>query len=433
MKRSLRTRIALGLSGYTLLLGATIIGIGGAMHESLEWMVWRAQLDGEMAAYLQQRAQQPDALLPRSGKLKTFVATPGSIEMDSVPVALRQLKPGLHDHVQVDGVESAVMVREVQGQRIYMLLDVSTLESEERLIMALLLVSSLVGALILIWAVWTLAGRLVRPVADLSRSIDSLQPGSDQALRLSVPPSATTEIVSIATAMNGLLDRVDALIRREREFVNTVSHELRTPLAVIGGAAQLAQQQPDLPDGVSKPLQRINQSTQDVGQLIHVLLVLAKSPERLHESDEEFALEELLPTIIGDHRHLVRDKDLELEFGTVCPGRLRAPAGIAQMAIANLLRNAIENSHRGRIQVSVEPAGVVRIRDSGHGMSPEEIARVYAMQARAAVSGRGRGIGLALIVRICEHLSWKLDVIRHGEPGTLAILDLRHSLVPAEP
>lgn len=429
MKRSLRARIALGLLGYTLLLAATIVSIGAAMHESFEWMVLRAQLDGEMAVYLQQRAHQPDAVLPRSGKLSSYVATPGSNAIRQLPKALHLLPPGLHDDILVDGVQSAVIVREVDGQRIYMLLDVSTLESEEQMVATLLLIFSLLGAAVLVWVVWTLAGRLVRPVAELSLDIDRLQPGSGQRQRLGVPESATAEIVSIATAMNGLLDRVDALILREREFVNTVSHELRTPLAVIGGAAQLAEQQANLPDSVRKPLQRISQSAADVGQLIHLLLLLAKSPERLHESDEDFALDEWLPTLLNNHHHLIRDKDVQLELGPVCPGRLRAPPGIVQTAVSNLLRNAIENSHRGHVLISIEPAGVVRIRDSGHGMSPEEISRVYALQARGAVAATGRGIGLALIVRICEHLSWRLDVIRHGEPGTLAVLDLRHSLI----
>jgi signal transduction histidine kinase len=427
MKRSLRSRIAVGLAGYSLLLAATVIGIGYSVHESLEWMVWHAQLDGEMAAYLQQRARQPDAVLPHSSKLKTYVAN-GSDE--SLPPALRALGPGLHDDIDVDGVETAAMVREVDGQRIYMLIDISTLEAEERWIAWLLIVLTLLGAALLVLAIWWLSGRLMQPVSALAAAVDRLQPGAVQAQRLQVQTDSTAEIDSIATAMNRLLDRVDQLILRERDFVNTVSHELRTPLAVISGAALLAGQQADLPENVRRPLQRIRNGAQEVEQLIHLLLVLAKSPERLGESDEEFRLDELLPEILSDHRHLVHDKALQLELGALAAVRLRAPPGIVQIAISNLLRNAIENSDRGRIQVTVEPAGVVRIRDSGRGMSPEDISRVYALQARrGASSGPAQGIGLALIARICEHLSWRLDIESQGDAGTLAILDLRKSLI----
>ena len=429
MKRSLRSRIALGLAVYSFLLGATLIGVGHSVQESLEQILWHAQLDGEMAAFLQQRALRPDATLPQSGKLKTYVVGPGDVGLDLVPSALLGLRPGLHDEIEVGGLEAVVMLREIGQQRIYMLIDISTLENEERMIARTLIVLSLFGAGALVLVVWWLSGRLMRPVSELASAVDQLQPGAQQAQRLRVVTGSITEVDSIANAMNRLLDRVDELIQRERDFVNNVSHELRTPLAVISGAVQLVEQQAGLPEPVRKPLQRISHSAQAVGQLIHLLLVLAKSPERIGESNEEFTLDELLPSVVRDHQYLIRDKALQIELGSLCPGRLRAALGIVQIAISNLLRNAIENSDRGRIKISVEPAGVVRIQDSGHGMNPEEISRLYATLARNGERRGGQGIGLALIARICEHLSWRLDVQSTPDTGTLMILDLRGSLI----
>lgn len=432
MNRSLRSRIAIGLAGYSFLLALSVIGVGYSVQESLEQMLWHAQLDGEMAAFLQQRAQRPDATLPQSGKLRTYVVGPGDVGRDLVPSTLLELRPGLHDDIEIDGFEAAVMVREVDEQRIYMLIDISTLEDEERAIARALIVLSLFGAGALVLVVWWLSGRLMKPVSELANSVDRLQPGAPQAQRLNVVYGSTSEVDSIAGAMNRLLDRVDELILRERDFVNNVSHELRTPLAVISGAVQLVEQQTGLPEQVRRPLQRISQSAQEVGQLIHLLLVLAKSPERIGESAEEFSLDELLPDTLSDHQHLIRDKALQIELGLLSAGRLRAPPGIVQIAISNLLRNAIENSDRGRIQISVQPAGVVRIQDSGHGMNPEEISRLYATLARSGERRGGQGIGLALIARICEHLSWRLDVQSTHDAGTLMILDLRGSLIAAD-
>jgi signal transduction histidine kinase len=429
MKASLRTRIALGLGAYSLLLSIALIGIAYSVHESLEWMLWRAQLDGEMAAFLQQRAQQSSLLLPRSGKLRTYVVGPGDVGREGVPTEILALAPGTHDDIEVEGIEAAVMVRAVGDQRIYMAIDVSTLETEEDSIARWLIALTSLGTGGLVLVVWWLSGRLVHPVSELAIAVDGLQPGAMESQRLRVDARASSEVQSITNAMNRLLGRVDESIRREREFVNTVSHELRTPLAVIGGAAQLAEQQPGLADAVSKPLRRISQSVHEVEQLIHLLLVLAKSPERLHESDEEFNLETLLPEIVGDHQYLVSGKALRLELATVTAARLRAPPAIVQVAISNLLRNAIEHSDRGVIQVSSAPAGVVRIQDSGLGMSPEEISRVYATLARSGERRAGQGIGLALIARICEHLSWRLEVQSTHDQGTLVVLDLRSSMV----
>lgn len=423
MIRSLRTRIAIGLAGYSLLLAVVLIGSAYTVHESLEWMVWHAQLDSEMSLYLQELAERPDAQRPRRGKLTTYVE--GS---DRIPEVLRKLTPGLHDEIEVEGRQTAIMVGEVGGKRVYMQMDISTLEDEEddiaRAVFALIVLS----ASVLVFSLWWLSGRLIRPVSTMAIEVDRLQPGAVRAQRLQVDKSAATEVETIANAMNRLLDRVDEMIQRERAFVETVSHELRTPLAVIGGAAQIAVAHENLPESLRKPLQRIEDSADEVGELIHLLLMLAKSPERLRESDEEFQLGDLLPEVIADHRHLIRDKDLTLDLGAIESGRLHAPPGIVQIAIANLLRNAIEHSDRGTIRIWVAPAGVVNIEDGGHGMSPEEISRLYATLARRGERQAGQGIGLALIARICDHLSWKLDLASTGV-GTLARLDLRTSLI----
>ncbi len=429
-KRSLRSRIALGLSAYSLLLAVTIILAGYSVHESLEWMVWHAQLDAEMASFVQQRSLQPGAELPRSGKLSAYVETPGTPEAEQVPAQLRALSVGLHDEILVAGEESAVMVREHDGQRIYMVINISALENDERVIGEVLLLLGASGLVVLVLAIWWLSGRLLAPVTELAASVDQLEPGIG-ARRIQVEPSAAFELQAIGGAMNRLLDRMDELVERERSFVHTASHELRTPIAAIAGAASIALQQDGLPQTARKPLLRISRSALEMEQLTHMLLVLAKSPERLEESAEDFRLDELLPEIIDDHQHLVGSKEVRIEQSALAETTLHAPLRIAQIAIANLLRNAIENTARGSITVDIQPTGVLRIQDSGQGMNPEEISAHFAASARAE-RARGHGIGLDLIARICNHLDWTLSLTSPESGGTLAVLDLRASLLVAE-
>ena len=63
------------------------------------------------------------------------------------------------------------------------------------------------------------------------------------------------------------------------------------------------------------------------------------------------ALDQLLPEIVEDHRHLTRGKDLALVLETMPACHIVAPLSIVQAAIGNLLRNAIENSDRGEIRI----------------------------------------------------------------------------------
>jgi signal transduction histidine kinase len=161
-----------------------------------------------------------------------------------------------------------------------------------------------------------------------------------------------------------------------------------------------------------------------------MLLTLAKEPARLAEVAHPVDLAELLPDIVRDHSHLAAGKDLQLRLGTLAPAVVHAPIQVLQVAIGNLLRNAIENSDSGVIDVEAPEAGVVRIRDPGHGMAPEEIGRLYAALARGGElrGAVGGGLGLELIRRLCEHLGWTLE-IQSGDAGTSAELDLRVALV----
>jgi len=103
----------------------------------------------------------------------------------------------------------------------------------------------------------------------------------------------------------------------------------------------------------------------------------------------------------------------------LCP---LTPLAVVQAAIGNLLRNAIENSGRGHIELRLSPQAVLTLQDPGHGMAPEEIAAIHARMARGERADRG-GIGLDLIARLCEHLGWTLHLQPVEPRGTLVTLD----------
>ena len=227
----------------------------------------------------------------------------------------------------------------------------------------------------------------------------------------------------LADAFNDYLGRNERFVEREHAFIATSSHELRTPIAVIAGAAELALAHPDMPAVTRNQVLRIHRTARNVEQLISLLLVLVKDPSLLSAASERVALDQLLPGIIEDHRHLTQDKDLTLVLEPMPSCEILAPEAIVQAAVGNLLRNAIENSDRGEIRIRLQPDATVVIEDPGHGMSPEEISALYAQVARG---GRdGGGIGLDLIARLCEHLGWRLAFTSEPGRGTRTTLQLR--------
>lgn len=426
-RHTLRRRIAFGLIGYVLLLTAAVVIHGLIVNESVESLVWRSMLEAELDFFLKRRAEDPGYPWPRTETLDLFIGGTGA----AVPEPLAALAPGMHDEVAINDHQVAALIRDVEGERIYLVLDITDLELQERQLALGILVSALVAIVLLAAAAAWMVGRLTRPLSSFAQTIHRLQPARHDQ-RIGLPEGASEELAVIAGAMNDYLERNARFVERERAFIHSASHELRTPIAVIAGAAELAAARPDLSAAARAPLQRIVETARGIEQLIGLLLVLAKDPDRLLASSDRLALDHLLPEIVEDHRHLTRDKSLDIRLGNLAHCELEAPLQIVQAAIGNLLRNAIENSDRGEIQVQMEPAGVVTIDDPGHGMSPEEISRLYALIARS--DGRaGAGIGLDLIGRICEHLGWSLRIESREGLGTRATLDLRSSLAaPAE-
>ncbi|MBP6799456.1 MAG: HAMP domain-containing histidine kinase, partial [Luteimonas sp.] len=223
---------------------------------------------------------------------------------------------------------------------------------------------------------------------------------------------------------NDYLARNERFVERERTFVNTASHELRTPVAVIDGAAEIGLQAGADADAARHQLLRIQRISRDMRQLIALLLALAKDPSRLAQASEPIELPRLLSDIIDDHRYLTAGKSLQLRLSAPEACRIVAPPGIVRAAIGNLLRNAIEHSGNGTIEVELRRDATVVIRDPGHGMSPEQVSAIYGRLARGGTL-QGGGIGLDLIARLCEHLGWRLDIASDPAHGTVATLALR--------
>lgn len=418
-------RIFRWMLGYLVVLTMAVALQGWIVNEYVESLVWESTMNAEM-----------DRFIARSGAAQHVSWNDASDLMlyedgsnKPLPPELEKLPPGLHDEVRMGNGEWAVLIRESAGHRHALMTDIKRMESDEIRFTTLLLLPAAILLLTLgITTSWSVR-RLVRPLQSLSDQVAGLRPEQPRQ-RIELDPGGGSDLLVIGEVLNDFLGKNVQFIERERTFVHSASHELRTPIAIMGGAAEAALEQPDLPPLVQGQLRRIHQTAKETEQLITLLLVLAKDPQRLAKMHDVVRLDELLVDIIDDHHHLIQDRDLRFEITALARCRITAPIQVVQIAIGNLLRNAVENCDRGVIQVSLTEDGTVYIDDPGHGMSPEEISRLYAQVVR---SGRhGGGIGLELIARLCEHLNWQLDFVTNPSGGTRTALQVGSSRLSSE-
>jgi signal transduction histidine kinase len=418
-RSSLRKRVLLGLLAYVAFATAAVLAYGFIIQEQAERTLWHALLEAEFEHLLANTRRDAGYRWMDTETLALYSSRDGR----SMPLALADLEPGLYDEIVVDGQESVVLVRDEDGTRWALALDITDLERREAWLAATVLTAMLVMVVVLGLGIWWGVDRLLRPLREVAHGIGRLRPDHG-AGRIEVDGSASTEVAVIADALNDYLHRNALFVERERAFIDSASHELRTPISVIAGAAELASAQPGMPPTAQHQLARIRRTSHEIERLIALLLVLAKDPQRLAYASDRIDLDQLLPEIVEDYRPMALEKGLTLALMPPPACEIVAPMPVVQAAIGNLLRNAIENSDSGEIAIRLQSGAVVEIVDPGHGMTPEEISTIYARMARGG--GReGTGIGLQLISRLCAHLGWRLDIASAPAQGTTARLELR--------
>lgn len=423
---SLQRRLLVGVLGYLALLSVALVVHGLFVNEQAEQVVLDNLLNVEMDQTVA-RLREGGVPEARRGPMRLYDGAAASL-----PRGLQGLPPGLHDDLDFEGREHVVLVRDALGRRLVLALDLSDFEREEARLTLAVAASSLALVMLLALALAASIRRMLRPLGTLADDIGALAPGPDTR-RLQPPGNATRELGVIADAFNAYLDRQALFVRREREFLHTASHELRTPVAVIAHASELALASPSLASPAREQVARIAATCDQVAELLALLLVLARDPERIGAQASAFDLAALLAALADDHRHLLAGRELTLrtELPAAMPARLPEP--VLRAVVGNLLRNAIEHSGRGEVVLALD-AGGIRIDDPGQHMSAEEIGARYASAARDPATAARGGIGLPLIARLCEHMHWTLEFREQAGGGTQTRLVLgQGSDVPGPP
>ena len=198
----------------------------------------------------------------------------------------------------------------------------------------------------------------------------------------------------------------DAANQAKSRYITAISHELRTPLNSILGYAQLLEEDEAMPAHRKQAVSVIRrggdhllsliEGTLDLARIEGGKVTLAVAPLRLANTLREIAhLFELQARSKGIAFHADLDATL--------PDWVRADEKRLRQILINLLGNAVKFTAQGEVRLTVRYAremARIEIRDSGPGMSAEELARVFepferGASAGAAVSG-GTGLGLTI-------------------------------------
>ena len=249
----------------------------------------------------------------------------------------------------------------------------------------------------------------LRPLRRIAATADSIAGGS---LEKRAPPAPKrSEIAPVATALNRMLDEIqaafgqrDATENRLRRFLADASHELRTPLTSIRGYAELFRQGAGRrPEDLSKAMRAIEDEAARMTQLVEDLLLLARLDDERPLQPGPVALEEVVESAIEAANVIDRGHPISLDVER--PVIVEGDAARLRQVIDNLLANARRHTPPGTaVSVALAAVGdeaVLTVADAGPGVPASERERIFDRffrpdGARSRDRG-GTGLGLAIV------------------------------------
>lgn len=276
--------------------------------------------------------------------------------------------------------------------------------------------------------------RALRPIRRLTTTVRSVIETGKTDLRI---PSENTkdELDELVILFNEMLEKIEVLIRGMKQALDNVAHDLRTPMMRLRGIAETALQRAQKIETCQEALSDCLEESECVVTMMNTLMDISEAETGTLRLDlQTVDLSILLDNLVELYRYVAQDKNVSLH--TNCPSELSvyADPNRIRQALANLLDNAVKYTPSGgRIEVEAylrQRQVAILIRDTGTGIPPEEVPKIWDRLYRGdkSRSQRGLGLGLSLVKAIVQAHGGEVEVSSQVGNGSLFAVYLPHQI-----
>lgn len=250
---------------------------------------------------------------------------------------------------------------------------------------------------------WMFAGRVLRPVRDITEHAQAASESTlDQRINLQGPDD---ELKELADTIDAMLGRLEQSFESQKRFAAQASHELRTPLAIMGGETDVALADREATASHQQMASAIRAQVNRSQRLVEGLMVLARSDSSVINR-EPIDLADLAGDCLQDVIALADKARVDID-ANLTGALVAGDSVLLRSLILNLYVNAIQyNRSNGWVRVEVwqEGAfGLLRVENSGDEIPETEMERLFRPFQRGNGLDQqyrkqgGFGLGMAII------------------------------------
>ncbi|WP_297817502.1 HAMP domain-containing histidine kinase [uncultured Lactobacillus sp.] len=278
---------------------------------------------------------------------------------------------------------------------------------------------SVVAILIFIILSYLMINSIVKPIkrmSKISRAVNDDPNSQERMPKL----KREDELGELANNFNQMLDRMQAYIQQQKQFVGDVSHELRTPVAVIQGHLNLLERWgKDDPEVLEESIKASLQETNRMKHLIQEMLDLTRAEQiDIQYPDEVSDVNEVLTRTVNDMRMIHQDFKITYNDALTPNTMIKMYHNHLEQILIILMDNAIKYSTDRKeiiVDASTEEDKVeITVQDFGEGIAPQEQAKIFNRfyrvdKARTREKG-GNGLGLSIAQKLVESYNGEISV-----------------------
>jgi signal transduction histidine kinase len=272
-----------------------------------------------------------------------------------------------------------------------------------------------------------LAFRAFKPIRSLIQTVRSIVIG-DMSAR--VPPVRTgDELEELVTLFNGMLERIESLINGMKGTLDNVAHDLRTPITRLHGVAEMALQSEGYTEALREALMDCAEEAEHIHTMLNTLMDISEAETGVMRLDnQEVDMTSLIEKAAALYQYVAEEEGIAIHLAAHEDLRLSGDPNRLLQVLANILDNAIKYTPEGgRVEIEgYKEDGwiVVRIKDTGQGIPPEELPRIWERLYRVdkSRSERGLGLGLSVVKAVMRAHQGRVEAV--SEPGRGSIFTI---------